>query len=335
MTHTKTLFRTLALCAALAVPAAYAKEAPVAHAQATAAPTQQAAGYYHMKLGNGITVTALYDGFFNLVPKQLLNISAANRDALFQTLFAPQDKNGIQTAVNAYLINQNGQLTLIDTGAGSQLGEGMGHISANLAAAGIRPEQISRVILTHLHPDHAGGLIDKNGNRLFPNAVVYAPKEDVDFFLSPTQAGEIELLTQVKQMAAKFIAPYQAAGKFQTFRKGENIQDIETIDEFGHTPGMSGYLVGTGANRLLIWGDVVHSHTVQFRHPEATFEYDADRAAALATRRRIFRLAQQNRLWIGGAHLPFPGIGHVVRDGRAYRWVPAEYLPLNAQQAGQ
>ena len=165
---------------------------------------------------------------------------------------------------------------------------------------------------------------------------MYAPKEDVDFFLSPAKAGEIELLTQVKQMAAKFIAPYQAAGKFQTFRKGENIQDIETIDEFGHTPGMSGYLVGTGANRLLIWGDVVHSHTVQFRHPEATFEYDADRAAALATRRRIFRLAQQNRLWIGGAHLPFPGIGHVVRDGRAsYRWVPAEYLPLNAQQAAK
>ena len=335
MTHTKTLFRTLALCAALAAPAAYAKEAPVAHAQATAAPTQQAAGYYHMKLGNGITVTALYDGHISIGKNFLGNISATSREALLKSLFVPQDNKGVQTAINAYLINQNGQLTLIDTGAGTHMGEGMGQIPANLAAAGIRPEQISQVILTHLHPDHAGGLTDKDGNRLFPNATVYAPKEDADFFLSESKAGTPEFIVKMKQAAAKLIAPYQAAGKFQTFRKGERIQNIETLDEFGHTPGMSGYLVGTGENRLLIWGDVVHSHAIQFQHPEVTLEFDTDKVAAQATRRRIFRLAQQNRLWIGGAHLPFPGIGHVVRDGRAYRWVPAEYLPLNAQQAGQ
>ncbi|ROV54422.1 MBL fold metallo-hydrolase [Neisseria chenwenguii] len=94
---------------------------------------------------------------------------------------------------------------------------------------------------------------------------------------------------------------------------------------------MSGYLVGTGDKRMLIWSDVVHSHAIQFARPEVTLEFDHDEAAAHATRKRILALAAQNKLWIAGAHLPFPGIGHVAPNGKAYRWIPAEYLPLDKQ----
>jgi glyoxylase-like metal-dependent hydrolase (beta-lactamase superfamily II) len=82
-----------------------------------------------------------------------------------------------------------------------------------------------------------------------------------------------------------------------------------------------------------VWGDLVHSHAVQFMHPEVAFEYDVDKKQAVATRRKLFAEAAHDKLWVGGAHLPFPGLGHVRKDGNAYAWVPIEYGPLRTDRA--
>ena len=81
-----------------------------------------------------------------------------------------------------------------------------------------------------------------------------------------------------------------------------------------------------------MWGDIVHSHAVQFLHAEVAFEYDVDQKQAVASRRKLFAEAAQDKLWVAGAHLPFLGLGHVRRDGKAFAWVPIEYGPLRTDR---
>ncbi len=102
---------------------------------------------------------------------------------------------------------------------------------------------------------------------------------------------------------------------------------IRAVAAFGHTPGHTSYLITSGDQSLLAWGDIIHSHAVQFERPEVAIEFDSNKEQAVATRRKILGDAARDRLWIAGAHLPFPGIGHVRTGGTGYAWVPVEYGP--------
>src|SRR5690606_27090947 len=96
------------------------------------------------------------------------------------------------------------------------------------------------------------------------------------------------------------------------------------------TPGHVSYLFGDGGNGLLVWGDVLHFHAVQFAHPEVSVEFDSDRDAAIIARRDVLARSAAGRWWVAGAHLPFPGLGHVRAAGDAFAWGPAESSPLPA-----
>jgi glyoxylase-like metal-dependent hydrolase (beta-lactamase superfamily II) len=103
---------------------------------------------------------------------------------------------------------------------------------------------------------------------------------------------------------------------------------VKSVAEPGHTPGHAGYLFSSEGQQLLVWGDVVHSHPVQFMHPEVSIEFDVDSKQAIATRKKLFADTAKQKLWVAGAHLPFPGIGHVRAEKTGYAWVPVEYSPL-------
>lgn len=96
--------------------------------------------------------------------------------------------------------------------------------------------------------------------------------------------------------------------------------------------GHAGYLFSSAEQQLLVWGDLVHSHAVQFARPEVTIEFDIDNKRAIASRKRVFADVARKKLWVAGAHLPFPGIGHVRAERKGYAWVPVEYAPLRAKQ---
>ncbi|UOO82898.1 MBL fold metallo-hydrolase [Uruburuella testudinis] len=321
-----------ALTASLALAAAStaAAHALPEHTAPARVQEQQVAGYFRLPLDKGVTVTALYDGPVNLPHQWLRGISLNEAKDVFNALFLPLTAEGVQTSVNAYLLNQNGRYTLIDAGASNCLGDGLGHMLDNLKASGVQPEQISSVLVTHLHPDHACGVTTDEGTIAFPNAVLYAPEDDADYWLGGKVAQSRSEHDQAFFKAAvAAVAPYRAAGRFRTFKRGENpIHGIETVDEAGHSPGMTGYLLGSGSQRLLVWGDIIHSHSIQLKNPDISVEVDSDQPKAIATRKRILNLVEQQRLWVGAAHLPFPGIGHIVKDGKGYRWLPAEFLPL-------
>lgn len=315
--------RQLALASLLALPFAARAEAPLQH--------QQVPGYYRLALGQ-FEVTALYDGSIALDEKLLKGV--AKRD--LQRLLAREFLQGpaVQTAVNAYLVNTGQRLILVDAGAAKLFGPTLGNIVDNLKAAGYRPEQVDTVLLTHLHGDHVNGLVTPDGQRVFVNAEVWSAKADNDFWLSETIAAQAPQEAQgFFKMSRDAAAPYLAAGRWKTFDgERELAPGVSSVDTRGHTPGHASYLFRSGEQRLLVLGDIVHNHAVQFTRPEVSLEFDVDQKQAIATRKRIFAQVARERLMVAGMHLPFPGIGHVRKEAKGgYAWVPAEFTLLPAK----
>lgn len=299
---------------------------------ATPAVTSQVPGYYRQALGN-FSVTALYDGYVDLDAALLKGIKADDLQRLLARMFQVNNK-GVQTAVNAYLVHTGEKLVLVDTGAGQCFGPGMGSLLDNLRASGYAPEAVDAVLLTHLHPDHLCGLLDRDGNVAFPNAKVWAAQADADFWLSEQVAAAApEANRPFFKMARDSVAPYQAKGAFAAYRAGESLlPGVSVLPTPGHTPGHAAYLFKSGHKELLLWGDIVHNHAVQFSRPAVSFEFDTDQKQAIATRKAVFAEATKQGWMIGGAHLPFPGLGHIRKEAGAYAWVPVEFGPIRADR---
>lgn len=318
-------FRHWLIAAALVTTPLIATTA--AHAEAPQVKTQ-APGFYRMMVGQ-FEVTALYDGYLDLDAKLLKN--ASQRD--IQRLLAKRFTTGpaIQTAVNAYLVNTGSKLVLIDAGAAKAFGPSLGFIPDNLRAAGYDPAKVDVVLLTHLHGDHVNGLLTADGKAAFPNASVHAAKADADFWLpAAALAAADEGSRPFFQMAQAALAPYQAAGRFSTFDDGaELIPGFKALAAPGHTPGHSGFLIESAGQRLLVWGDIIHNAATQFENPEISIEFDIDRKLAVATRQKLLNRVVKEKLMVAGMHLPFPGVGHVRREGKgSFEWIPVEYGPI-------
>ncbi|AXK39050.1 MBL fold metallo-hydrolase [Crenobacter cavernae] len=318
--------------AALACAMALALAPSIVHAVPPVQQTTQVPGFYRMALGD-FQVTALYDGYVDLDTKLLKNVGAKDVQGLLARMFIDNSK-GVQTAVNGYLVHTGKNLVLVDAGSARCFGPTMGGLLANVRAAGYSPEDVDTVLLTHLHPDHACGLASADGKAAFANAEVRVAKADADFWLDEAVAAKAPKDKQpFFKMARDAVAPYVAAGRLKPYAPGEApLPGVSVVAAGGHTPGHSGYLFASRGQRLLVWGDLVHSHAAQFARPEIAFEFDVDAKQAIASRKRLFADAAKDKLWVAGAHLPFPGLGHVRAEGKAYAWVPAEYGPLRADR---
>lgn len=301
------------LAAILAVCAVSAS----ARAAEPTAPSAEA-GVYRMKLG-AFTVVALSDGDFALPTRQLLIEDRPGRvAALLARNGLPAD---VPTATNAYLIDTGRKRVLVDAGSGGLLGPDLGKLTARLRAAGYAPEQIDEVLITHLHPDHVGGL-SSEGRRVFPDATVRVDADESAFWLDKANAPKVD--DSVKGAfdgAIASLQPYQAAGRIKTFKAGMQLAPgIRAVELRGHTAGHTAYRVESQGETLLLWGDVVHVQAVQFPAPQVTIHFDSTPAAAEATRERAYADAARQGYWVAGSHLAFPGIGHVVTHDGRYAW---------------
>ena len=292
----------------------------------------QVPGYYRHANGS-FEVTALYDGYVDLGTPLLKGLRADQIQTLLARMFIDSSK-GVQTAVNAYLVNTGEQLVLVDAGAASCFGPSLGQVQDNIRAAGYQPEQVDAVLLTHLHPDHLCGVLDKNGQPAFPKATLWAAQQDIDFWLDEKTANAAPKDNQpFFRMAMDAVRPYKTAGRLRSFKAGDTLMPgVSVVGTPGHTPGHSSYLFSSGAHKLLVWGDIVHSHAVQFQHPEVSLEFDVNQQQAIATRKALFQRASESGWTIAGAHLPFPGLGHVRKDPQGYAWVPVEFGPIRSDR---
>jgi glyoxylase-like metal-dependent hydrolase (beta-lactamase superfamily II) len=125
------------------------------------------------------------------------------------------------------------------------------------------------------------------------------------------------------QAGREQVEPYR--DRWRLFREGEVFPGVTAIPRHGHTPGHTTYLVSSGNEQLLIWGDTVHVPEVQTARPEVCMDFDTDPDAAAASRRKVFDMAVTDRVLVTGMHLHFPGFSHLVRSGSAYRLIPAAW----------
>ena len=301
--------------------------APVSIAVAAAPQLKASApGYYRMMLGD-FEITALSDGTFDMKMADLLtNVTAARiRSALAREYL----QDPVEASVNAYLINTGGKLVLIDAGSGTFFGPTVGKLMANLKASGYQPEQVDEIYITHMHPDHVGGLVA--GNQIaFPNAIVRADQREGDLWLSKTKMDTApKEAKQVFEGAMASINPYVPAGKFKPFSGNTDMMPgIRAVSTYGHTPGHTVYVVESQGQRLVLWGDLMHAAAVQFPDPSVTIKFDTDSKAAAAQRKAQYADATKRGHWVAAAHLSFPGIGHLRADGKGYDYIPANYTAL-------
>jgi glyoxylase-like metal-dependent hydrolase (beta-lactamase superfamily II) len=298
--------------------------AMASHAQAAAPPVhRQPPGYFRLKLGD-FEVTALSDGTHSFPAAALLTRSTPGQiEGLLRRAYLTDP---VETSVNAFLINTGSVLVLIDTGAGDLLGSALGRLLDNLKAAGYEPAQVDEILLTHMHPDHIGGLL-AGAERAFPNALVRADKAESEYWLNPKHGyGQAADVQQRFSDAMARINPYIAAGKFAEFADGTLLQPgIRAMATRGHTPGHTTYMIESRGEKMLVLGDLVHVAAVQFPQPAIALKFDYDQDAAVSQRMKTFAAASADGYWIAGAHLPFPGIGHIRADTVGYEWVPVNY----------
>jgi glyoxylase-like metal-dependent hydrolase (beta-lactamase superfamily II) len=227
--------------------------------------------------------------------------------------------------INTILVNTGDKLVLIDAGCGvDKFQKTTGRLLGNLAAAGYAPGDIDTILFTHFHFDHLWGISDhENASLLFPSAEFVATETEFAFWSAPDLADKLppEQQPRVTQANLKLATPRLRLIK----AKAEVVPGVTTFGTPGHTPGHLAVNISSGREELLLTGDVVVNSAVSFLHPEWPFGFDIDLPLATKTRMAFLDRAAADKTLVGSYHLPFPGFGHVVREGGAYRWLPADW----------
>jgi glyoxylase-like metal-dependent hydrolase (beta-lactamase superfamily II) len=285
----------------------------------------QVTGAYRHPVGS-FEVIALNDGAIDLPVGMFLGADPAEAGKLLAARSLSPDKS--PTAVNAFLVNTGDRLVLIDSGSGALMGPSTGRFAANLAAFGIDPASIDVVAMTHVHPDHFGGLLTAQ-KIAFPKAQFVISEADTKFWLDESIAAKAPADAKpFFDMARVHVSPYIAAGNVRFIADGQEVVPGMTAHSApGHTPGHTMYRVTSGNDTLLIWGDIIHSYALQFAHPDWAIAFDVEPPKAIATRQKVFDMVATDKLTIAGAHVPFPGIGHVAKSGTAYAYEPLFWAP--------
>jgi glyoxylase-like metal-dependent hydrolase (beta-lactamase superfamily II) len=288
----------------------------------SAIPRQQAYGINRRRIGD-VVVTLINDGFqdfsFDILSD---NITANEAKALLRAANLPPIP---RMSVNVYVVQDGYRTILIDGGdANSQRTGGRLHYA--LSAANIDASQIDAILLTHAHPDHVGGLAAHNATPLFPNSELILHPDELQFWRNDENFRNMsEDMHGARSLALNTFNAYQSATRTAT--SGEIFSGITIQPLPGHTPGHSGYLIASGKDSVLIWGDIVHWPDIQIPRPEVTLAFDIDRSQAAETRMRLVDRVATDNILIGGMHLNFPGFIRIYRDANRYaiheeRWSP-------------
>jgi glyoxylase-like metal-dependent hydrolase (beta-lactamase superfamily II) len=287
-----------------------------------AQPAAQIPGVYHRKIGD-IVVTTISDGYLDGTLDVMRNVDLDKARQILTDAFRPARR----TSVNTFLIHSKGRIAIVDTGSGNYMAPTAGFVQRNLALAGIDPNSIDTVLLTHMHPDHSAGLIDmSNGQLLFPNAeLVMHENEPAHWFDDSEMAKVDERSAKLFFHAGREqVAPYKS--RTRLFKSGEVFPGVTAVPSHGHTPGHTAYLIASGNEQLMIWGDTVHVPEVQTAFPEAGMAFDTDLAAAAASRKRMFDRVATDGILIAGMHLHFPAFSRLARRGNAYALYPEAWV---------
>ena len=281
-----------------------------------------ASGFSRFKLGT-FEVTVLQDGFRPVEGPQSIfgtNTTKEEVEGLLKANFLPLDK--MQFTFAPVLVNTGTDLVLFDTGNGEGGREGgVGRMLENLKGSGYTPEQVSIVVITHMHGDHIGGIME-GGKPAFPNAKYVLGQAEYDFWKdekligSPAEGGHKGVVAKIVPLADK--ATFIADGA--TVASG-----ITAIAAPGHTGGHMVFNVESGGKNLMLTADTANHFVLSLQRPDWEVKFDMDKAMAAASRKKVFDRIATDRIPFIGYHMPYPSVGFIEKAGEGYRFVPESY----------
>src|ERR1700749_4389090 len=221
---------------------------------------------------------------------------------------------------NVTLVKLGNETVLFDAGTGGQFQPTAGAMIANMEAAGIKPEQITRGVVSNFHPDHVFGLMSKapDNTPTFPNAVIYVPGNEFKFWMDESIFTKLPEKQHGLPKRLQAMFPLLKDKLKQYEWDTEVIPGIRSIAAPGHTPGHTTFVVASGNKQLMVMSDTTNMPALFAKHPNWHGAIDADPVLAETTRRRLFDRAVSDKSLVTGYHFPFPAVGTVVSDGAGY-----------------
>lgn len=312
---------TLALLATLSLAACSRKsEAPPAAAQEAPAPASQADDG-SFAIGE-FSAIALRDGGIEFPnDNKIIGVDQKPEDvaAVLSAAGLPTDK--LSLTITPLLVKTSDRVLLFDTGAGTNFGPGAGSIDKSMADAGIDAGTVTDIFISHAHGDHVGGLVNAEGALAFPNATIHISAADWTFLqgLNAETAANVGLPGHEQLVAA--MTPKVAA-----FDPGAELLPgvVKAVDIRGHTPGHSGFMIGSGADSLLYIGDAMHHYIVSVQKPDWTIAFDGDASVAERSRAELLASSAESGQRIYAVHFPYPSVGKIEKRDDGYVWVAAQ-----------
>ena len=284
--------------------------AACAHAPpAVTPPAPTPAGQMQRFQIGALEAVALKDGDID-IPNDEKTLGIGRSTAEVGDLLAAsgQPRERAELSIQPLLVKDGAHVLLFDTGAGNVSWARGGRLPRSLALAGVAPEQVTDIFLSHSDLDHVGGLVTGGGMLAFPNAVIHLS--------SPEWAA------MQKNPEASGVTP-AIAPKVVAFEPGARVSpEVTAIATPGHTPGHSSYEIASAGERLFYLGDVAHHFVVSVQRPAWTIDYDQNAPAAEAMRQKVLASLARDGERVYAVHFPFPGLGHVRSAGEGFVWEP-------------
>ena len=286
-------------------------------AQATQITPEPAQPFTRYKVGDA-EVTAIYDGVWERPYKPNLVANASVDDVKAALAKANLPDAFLTLPFTVSVIKQGDEVILCDAGTGGQVVPTAGKFMDSFKAAGFDPAKVSKILISHCHPDHIFGLMAKDTNApIFPNAEILISDVEYKWWTDPATLDKVPddrkpLVKRIQAVFPTWKNITQVAGE------KEVAKGVSFVEAPGHTAGHRAFLLASGKEQHMFTNDTMYMPALNVAHPDWMGSYDQDGPTAVASRQKMMDRLVADKLALSGYHFPFPGHGALSKAGADY-----------------